>query len=62
MGSGRIRGNMPDDEKLRHYDILELIAKLGNYKGIEYEIDEIKDGRIVSIRNVRIEKIELTDK
>lgn len=53
---------MPDDEKLRHYDILELIAKLGNYKGIEYEIDEIKDGRIVSIRNVRIEKIELTDK
>jgi acyl-CoA thioesterase len=50
---------MPDTNKIDHYEVLEFLAKLANYKGVAYEIDEIKDGRIVSIKNVKIEKIEL---
>ena len=51
---------MPEEkEKLRHYEILELLRKISGYKGVSYEIDEIKDGRIISIKNVKIERIEL---
>jgi hypothetical protein len=46
-------------DKPDHYETLELLAKLSNFKGLFYEIDEIKDGRIISIKNVKIEKIEL---
>lgn len=51
---------MPEDKNKR-YEILELLARLSGYKGIDYEIEEIKDGRIVSIKNIRIERIELKD-
>ncbi len=47
-------------EEKDYYRILELIAKLGNYKGVEYEIAEIKDGRISKIKNVKIEEIDLS--
>jgi hypothetical protein len=48
-----------DKPEVKHYDILELLAKLSNYSGLTYEIDEIKDGRIYSIKDVRIEKIRI---
>lgn len=51
---------MSDEERrLKRYDTLELLARLGGHKDIDYEIDEIKDGRIVSIKNVKIAKIVL---
>ncbi|MBM3703257.1 MAG: hypothetical protein FJW63_09815 [Actinobacteria bacterium] len=50
-----------EGRKDKRYEILELLARLSNYKGLLYEIDEIKDGRIISIKNIRIEKIELKD-
>ena len=43
-----------------YYKILELLAKLGNYKGVSYEIKEIKDGRIIKIKNIKIEEIDIT--
>ena len=42
------------------YRILEVLAKLADYRGLTYEIDEIKDGRIKSLKNVKIEKVELS--
>ena len=48
-----------EKDNLRHYEILELLRKLSGYKGVSYEIDEIKDGRIISIKNVKIDKIDL---
>jgi len=50
---------MSEDSKLKRYEILEVLAKLGNYKGVSYEIDEIKDGKIISIKNIKIDKIDL---
>lgn len=50
---------MIEDPKLKRYEVLELLAKLGGYKGVSYEIDEIKDAKIISIKNVRIEHINL---
>lgn len=49
-----------DKQGLVSYDILELLARLSNFKGLSYEIETIKDGRIVSIKNVKIEQIDLT--
>jgi hypothetical protein len=43
-----------------HYKTLELLAKLADYKGVSYEIGEIKDGRITKIKNVKIDEIDLT--
>jgi len=51
---------MKDDEKKDRYDVLELLAKLASYKEVHYEIGEMKDGRIQTIRNVKIEEIDLT--
>ena len=51
-----------DKEKLSRYEVLELLARLANYKGITYEVDEIKDGRIISIKNVKIDKVTLQDR
>ena len=45
----------------KKYETLELLAKLSNYRGLTYEIDEIKDGRIKSIKNIKIDKIELQE-
>lgn len=50
------------EDKKDHYNILELLAKLADYKGVSYEIDEIKDGRIYSLKNIRIEKVTLRQK
>jgi hypothetical protein len=47
------------DDKLQRYEVLEILAKLANYRGVSYEVDEMKDGRILSIKNVKIERIEL---
>ena len=41
------------------YDNLELLAKLANFKGVEYEI-ELKDGRPFKAKNVKIAEIDLT--
>jgi hypothetical protein len=43
----------------KRYEVLELLAKLSNYRGLTYEIEEIKDGRIISIKNIKIDKIDL---
>ena len=50
---------MPEDKQDKYYDILELLAKLSGYKGLSWEVNEIKDGRIHSIKNIKIDKIEL---
>lgn len=41
------------------YETLELLAKLGGYKGVEYEI-ELKDGRPYKAKNIKIQEIDLT--
>ena len=46
-----------DDSK---YKILELLARLADFKGLHYEIGEIKDGRVKTIVNVRIDEIDIT--
>lgn len=50
---------MSEETKLKRYEVLELLAKLGGYKDVEYEISEIKDGRIIKIKNVKIGEIDL---
>lgn len=47
-------------KELTQYKVLELLAKLCEYKGLHYEIGEIKDGRIITIINIRIDEINLT--
>ena len=49
----------PEEGKLKRYSRLEVLAELAGYKGLTYEIDEIKDAKIISIKNIRIEKVEL---
>lgn len=51
---------MENKEINDRYEILELLARLSGYKGLNFEIDEIKDSRIISIKNIRIERIDLT--
>lgn len=51
--------NVADEDRFKHYEILELLARLADHKGVIYEVDEIKDGKIFSIKNVRIERIVL---
>ena len=48
-----------NEDKLKRYEILEELAKLCKYKGLTYEIADIKDGRIKTIKNIKIESIEL---
>ena len=50
---------MVEDKLKLPYENLELLAKLANYKGLSYEIEEIKDGRIFIIKNIKIDRIEL---
>ena len=47
-------------EKEGRYEILELLARLSGFKGVHYEIAEIKDGRITKIKEVKIDEIDLT--
>jgi len=44
---------------MMRYETLELLAKLSGYKGLSYDI-ELKDGRIIKLKNVKIEEIDLT--
>jgi protein subunit release factor B len=50
---------MPEEKKTV-YDVLEILARLANFKGVSYEIGEIKDGRIKTIKNIKIEEIDLS--
>lgn len=51
---------MEDKQEQPRYEILELLARISGYKGLSYEIDEIKDGRIQTIKNIKIEQIDIT--
>ena len=42
------------------YRNLELLRQLADYKKIDYEIAELKDGLIVRIKNVKIPEVDLT--
>ena len=46
------------EDKLKRDSILEELARLAKYKDFNYETDEIKDGRIISMKNIKISKIE----
>ena len=45
-------------ENLKRYEILEELARLSGYKELEYDI-ELKDGRIVKLKNIKIKEIEV---
>jgi hypothetical protein len=49
-----------EETNINRYNILELLAKLSSYKNLYYEIEEIKDGKITKIKNVKIDSIDLT--
>lgn len=47
--------------KLIRYQVLEDLACLAGYKGLNYDI-ELKDGRIIALKNIKIERVELKEK
>jgi len=47
------------ENKEKKYEVLEELAKLAGYKGLDFEVDEIKDGRLKSIKNVKIDNVIL---
>jgi hypothetical protein len=49
-----------EEDKNKRYEKLEILARLADFRELSYEIDEIKDGRIHSIKNVKIGRIDLT--
>ena len=51
---------MIPEDKSKRYEILELLAKIAGYKGVSYEVAEIKDGRIHKIKNLKIDEVDLT--